>query len=211
MLRREVGLGGAVGPAAAQRFVLGVAGVGGDYREATNNLRYDVAGLGVSGLLMLGRFAAEAAVTGLTYTPDEGGTATAEFSATQFDGYLRYRMVRWLSLELGVTNRAVQDDLLAQSSGAFRMGLHSDVALGPSAGVAARLNYLAGAQFSGGGSAPVAMDVGLSFFYALARGRLRVTGESQFQLYDREVDVAAGTADVPIQQMTGRLGLAVAF
>ena len=35
----------AAAPLAAQRFVFGLAGVGGDYREATNDLRYDVSGL----------------------------------------------------------------------------------------------------------------------------------------------------------------------
>jgi hypothetical protein len=88
--------------------------------------------------------------------------------------------------------------------------VHSATGLGPNGGVAARVNYLAGAKFSGGGSAPFAMDVGLSAFYAFARGRLRITGESQFQHFSRTVDVG-GTQDVPIQQVLGRLGLAVGF
>lgn len=203
-------LGAAATPLAAQRFVFGLAGVGGDYREATNDLRYDVSGLGATAVLTLGRFAAEAAVMGLTYEPKQSGTAADKFEATQFDGYLRYRALRWASLELGVTNRDVKDEFRAQSAAAFRIGVHSAAALGPNGGVAARVNYLAGAKFSGGGSAPFAMDVGLSVFYAFARGRLRITGESQFQHFNRTVDVG-GKQDVPIQQVVGRLGLAVGF
>jgi hypothetical protein len=202
----------AAAPLAAQRFVFGLAGVGGDYREATNDLRYDVSGLAGTALLTLGRFAAEATVSGLSYDPDESGTAAERFEAAQFDGYVRYRVVRWASLELGVTNREVREEFQfrAQSAAAFRVGVHSATALGPNGGVAARVNYLAGAKFSGGGSAPFAMDVGLSAYYAFARGRLRVTAESQFQHFSRTVDVG-GTQDVPIQQVLGRLGLAVGF
>ncbi len=204
-------LGAAAVPLGAQRFVFGLAGVGGDYREASNDLRYDVSGLGGTALLTLGRFAAEATIAGLKYEPDEGGTAAQDFDATQFDGYVRYRVLRWASLELGVTNRDVQDEFRAQSAAAFRIGVHSAAALGPNGGVAGRVNYLAGARFSGGGSAPFALDVGLSAFYAFARGRLRVTGESQFQNFKRTVDVGAGEQDVPIQQVVARLGLAVGF
>ena len=203
-------LGATAAPLAAQRFVFGLAAVGGDYREATNDLRYDVTGISGTALLTLGRFAAEAVLSGLTYKPDTGGTAVDQFEATQFDGYLRYRALRWASLELGVTSRDVKDEFRAQSAAAFRIGVHSAAALGANGGVAARVNYLAGAKFSGGGSAPFAMDVGLSAFYAFARGRLRVTGESQLQHFNRTVDVG-GTQDVPIQQVVGRLGLAVGF
>lgn len=200
-------------PIAAQRLVVGPYGVVGDYREVTNDLRYDVAGLGASGVLMLDRFAAELAVTWLNYTPDQDGTAAEQFQATQVDGYVRYRVLPWASLEVGLTNRVVQDEdeFRAQSAAAVRLGAHSAVTLGPAAGATARVNYLAGSRFSGGGSASFAMDVGLTFYYAVARGRLRITGESQFQHFNRTIDAGSSTADVPIQQVLGRLGLAVTF
>lgn len=200
-------------PLAAQRFVIGLAAAGGDYREVSNDLRYGASGVGGSAVLTLGRFAAEASVMSLSYEPDEGGTAAEAFDATQFDGFVRYRVLRWASLELGVTNRKVSDEsaLRAQSVGAIRVGAHSAVALGPQAGAAARLNYLAGSEFSGGGSAPFAIDVGLSFYYAFARGRIRITGESQFQHFNRTVEVGGSEEGVPIQQVVGRLGLAVGF
>jgi hypothetical protein len=71
-------------PAAAQRFVIGPAGVLlGDYREVSNDLRYGVSGFGGSAILTLGRFAAEASIASLSYDP--GGTAAESFDATQFE------------------------------------------------------------------------------------------------------------------------------
>ena len=204
-------LGAAAAPLAAQRLVIGLAGVLGDYREATNDLRFDVSGIGGNAVLTLGRFAAEAAVTALSYEPSGGRAPADSFETVQFDGYLRYRALQWASLEVGVTSREVSEGFEAQSAAAVRIGVHSAAALGPNGGVAARVNYLAGAQFSGGGSAPFSMDVGLSAFFAFARGRLRITGESQFQHFDRTVDVGGAKQDVPIQQVVGRLGLAVGF
>jgi hypothetical protein len=203
----------AAAPLAAQRFVFGLAGAFGDYREVSNDLRFTAHGIGGSAVLTLGRFAAEASLTSLSYDPHESGTAADPFKATQFDGYLRYRVLRWASVEVGVTNRSVKDEFQfqAQSAAAWRLGVHSAAALGPYAGVAARLNYLAGAEFSGGGSSPFAVDVGLSFHYGVARGRLRFTGESEFQHFGRQVETADGRQDVPIQQVIGRLGLAIGF
>lgn len=201
----------AVSPAAAQRFVIGLAGAGGDYREVSNDLRYRLSGVSGSVLFDAGRFAGELVVTGLTYEPDDAGGATATFKAAQFDGYGRVLLGRGISLEAGVTNRKVESksEYLAQSAAAVRVGLYSAVALGSSAGAHVRFNYLAGAKFSGGGNAPLALDVGLGFYYGFARGRLRITGESQFQRFNRKVDGGNGERDVPIQQIVGRLGLAV--
>jgi hypothetical protein len=157
----------------------------------------------------MGRFAAEAAVSTLSYDPRGG--AAEPFDATQFDGWVRYRVLEWASVELGVTSREVRDEFRAQSAAAFRIGAHSAVALGPFAGIAARVDYLPGARFSGGGSAAFALDVGLRVHYGFARGRLRVTGESQLQRFNRTVRVGGAEQDVPIQQSVARLGLAVAF
>lgn len=196
-----------------QRLVLGIAGVGGNYREITNDLRYRVSGLGGSAQVTVGRLAAEAVVAGLTYTPSAGGTAAQEFQAVQVDGFLRYLVYRGVSLEAGVTNRTVADEDVfgAQSVGAIRIGAHSAVELGPAVGTALRVHYLAGSRFSGGGSAPFSLEVGLSVHYGFGRGRVRLTGDAQFQQFKRKVDPGGGERDVPMQQITGRLGLALAL
>lgn len=199
-------------PVAAQRLVIGLSGAGGDYREVSNDLRYRMSGLGGAATFAAGRFAAEVSATALTYTAD-GANASEDFKATQFDGYLRVLMTRGVSFEVGATNRQVEakSEFLAQSAAAVRVGLHSAVELGQDAGAHLRVNYLAGARFSGGGSAPVAVDVGLGFYYGFARGRVRLTGDSQFQRFNRTVDPTdgGGSRDVPIQQILGKLGLAV--
>lgn len=200
-------------PLSGQRLVLGIAGAGGGYREISNSLRYRASGVSGSAQVAVGRFAAEAAVAGLTYTPSEGGTAAQEFQAVQVDGYLRYMVYRGVSLEAGITNRTVADEDLfgAQSAGAVRIGAHSAVELGPAVGTAVRFHYLAGSRFSGGGSAPFALEVGLSVYYGFGRGRVRLTGDAQFQQFNRKVDPGAGERDVPIQQILGRLGIALAL
>lgn len=197
----------------AQRLVLGIAGAGGNYREISNDLRYRASGIAGSALVTVGRFAAEAAVAGLTYTPSEAGAAAEEFQAVQVDGYLRYMVYRGVSLEVGVTNRTVADEDVfgAQSAGAIRIGAHSAVELGPAVGTAVRFNYLAGSKFSGGGSAPFSLEVALSVYYGFGRGRVRLTGDAQFQQFKRKVDPGGGERDVPIQQILGRLGLALAL
>jgi len=197
-------------PLTAQRFVIGVAGAGGDYREVSNDLRYRVSGVGAMAMFAAGRVAAEVSATGLTYTAD-GPNATRDFKAVQFDGYLRVLLVRGVSVETGLTNRQVDAEFeyLAQSAAAVRLGLYSAVDLGRDAGAQVRVNYLAGARFSGGGTAPLAVDVGLGFYYGVANGRLRLTGESQFQRFNRTIDPGGVKRDVPIQQIIGKLGFAV--
>ncbi len=196
---------------AAQRLTIGIAGTGGDYREISNALRYEVSGIAGAAVLTVGGFAAEGAVMGLTYRPAAGSAAAEEFTATQFDGYLRYRVYRGVSLEAGITHRRVDDEFKAQSVAAIRVGARSAVPLGRGAGAAVRVNYLAGARFSGGGSAPLALDVGLSFHYGFGRGRVRLTGDSQFLRFNRQVNAGVGDQDAPLQQILGRLGLAVSF
>jgi len=197
-------------PVVAQRFVIGVAGAGGDYREVSNDLRYRVSGLGATAMFAAGRVAAEVSATGLTYAAD-GPNATDDFKAVQFDGYLRVLMARGVSVEAGLTNRQVDaaSEYLAQSAAAVRVGLHSAVELGRDAGAHLRVNYLAGARFSGGGSAPVAVDVGLGFYYGFANGRGRLTGDSQFQRFNRTIEPGGVKRDVPIQQIIGKLGFAL--
>ena len=203
----------AAGPLGAQRFVLGIAAAGGDYREISNDLRYRVSGIAGSAATTLGRFSAEFVVSALNHEPYDKSVAAKEFKATQFDGWLRYRVYRGVSLEVGAANRTVEDaaEFDGQSAGAIRVGAHSAVTLGPNAAATVRFDYLAGGKFSGGGKASFGMDVGLGFYYAFARGRVRVTGDSQFQRYNRTVDLGGVQEDVPLQQVLARVGLAVAF
>lgn len=202
----------AAGPLAAQRLVVGVQGAFGEYREVNSGLRYKATGVAATATVNWRKFGADVTATSLSYEPDDSGLAIDEFTALQLDLAVRYRVYHSVSLELGVTNRDVKEDFAAQSAGAIRIGVHSTATLGPTSGVMARAAYLAGAKFSGGGTAPFGLDVAFGFHYGFGQsGRVRLTGDYQYQRFNRTVDTGSGDADAPIQQGVARLGLAVAF
>ena len=91
--------------------------------------------------------------------------------------------------------------------GAARIGVRYSKLIGPGATVALRGNYLAGAKFTGQGSAGLAFELGLLVSVGPQNGRYRLTADYGFQRIDRKV----GTAKTPIQQSLVRLGVAVGF
>ena len=202
----------AAAPLAAQRVAVSVQGAFGEYREIASGLRYRTTGVAATVTGTWRKFGADVTLMSLKYEPDEDGIAFDEFTAVQLDAALRYLVYKTISLELGVTNRDVKEEFAAQSAGAIRIGAHSTTPLGPTSAVTARFDYLAGAKFTGGGTSPFGMDVGLGFYYGFgSTGRVRLTGDYQFQRFNRTVDTGSGDADAPIQQSVGRLGLGVAF
>jgi hypothetical protein len=70
---------------------------------------------------------------------------------------------------------------------------------------------VAGTDFSGGGSAPFGIELGLSAAYGPGSGRLRVTGDFEFQRIDRRTDQNGSRLSVPIQTSVARMGVAVKF
>jgi len=79
--------------------------------------------------------------------------------------------------------------------------------------MALRGGMLFGSKFSGGGtvSGVGALELGLNMAVDAMKGRLRLTGDYDFQRIARTTGSGAGKADVPIQQALARVGLAVAF
>jgi hypothetical protein len=79
--------------------------------------------------------------------------------------------------------------------------------------MAMRGGLLFGSKFSGGGtvSAVGALELGLSMEVDAVRGRLRFTGDYDFQRIARKTNGGGREVAVPIQQALGRVGLAVAF
>lgn len=196
---------------AAQRVVIGPHFAFGDYREINRTLRFNAGGAGGTIELAWRRFGADFAFASFTYEPYDDGLGQAEFKATQVDARLRYRVYRGLSLEAGFTNRESDDEFQGQSVGAVRLGAHAAVGLGPAAGATVRYNFLTGSKFSGGGSAGLGLEAGVGVFYGFAHGRFRLTGAYEYQRFNRTIDTGGGEADVPIQQILGRVGAAVAF
>ena len=152
-------------------------------------------------------------MVGVSYDPVAGSTATASFKATQLDVRVRYLITGPVSAEVGFVNRKAEPEFEAQSMGAVRAGVRIAYPLGPGVQMGLRSGMLFGSKFSGGGtvSGIGALELGLSMAVDALRGRLRLTGDYDFQRVARTTGSGAGKADVPIQQALGRVGLAVAF
>lgn len=208
-----VGLALLPGAAAAQHFVVGPQVVFGDYREVSSDLHYRGSGGGVAGSFTWKKLAVDASVAGVTYDPTADGTATASFKATQIDVRLRYYVTGPVSAEVGFVNRKAKPEFEAQSVGAVRAGARMSYLLGPGVRMGLRGGMLFGAKFSGGGTvSPIgALELGLTMGVDALRGRLRFTGDYDFQRISRKTDDGSGPVAVPIQQSLGRVGVAVVF
>src|SRR5258708_8877090 len=146
----------------AQRVQGGAQVVFGDYREISGDLHWRGWGPGAWGSIQFHKFTLEGRLASVKYVPVAGGSATAGFKATQLDGFARYYLANHIFAELGVTNRKADPEFDAQSMAAVRIGARGSYDLGPGASIALRGNYLAGAKFSGGGTAPFAFDISLA-------------------------------------------------
>ncbi|HTY05026.1 MAG TPA: hypothetical protein VMC86_00790 [Gemmatimonadales bacterium] len=191
-------------PAAAQRVTVGVQGVFADYRELSSALTYS--GGGFAGIAQLNwhKFSGDFQVAKINYNPTSGSLATDKFASTQFDAHLRWFLASGVSLETGYTKRDVSPDFTTQNFTAIRLGIRANYGLGPGANLLLRGNYLAASKFSGGGTAPLALELGLGLSVGSASGRWRITGDYEFQRIDRKTSVP-----VPIQQAMARIGAAV--
>jgi hypothetical protein len=77
--------------------------------------------------------------------------------------------------------------------------------------VGLRTAYVASTDFSGGGSAPFGIELGLSAGYGPGSGRFRLTGDYEFQRIDRRTDQNGTRLSVPIQSSVARFGVSVRF
>jgi hypothetical protein len=180
-----------------------------DYREVSTSLRYYGIGPGLGGTFVFHRFSVVGDATWLQMTPQAGGQATQSYQVVQLDGWARFQALDYLSLEVGVTSRTADTAFAAQSVGAVRVGVRTHNALGHGAAVSLRGDYLAGAQFSGGGSAPLAFELGLGLDLVFSR-HVRAALDYSFQRFDRTTHPGGGPEiNTPIQQALGRLGVAV--
>lgn len=197
----------------AQRVVVGPHVVVGDYREVSADLHYRGRGGGVAGSFTWKKLTVEASASSLKYEPTEDGTAVESFTATQVDVRLRYYVTGPVSAELGFVNRKADPEFEAQSMGAVRAGARMYYVLGPGVRLALRGGMLFGTKFSGGGSStPIgALEIGLAMGVDALRGRVRLSGDYEFQRIARTTEGSTGDVDVPIQQALGRVGIAVAF
>ena len=200
-------------PLVAQHATVGVQVAFGDYREVSSDLHYRGNGGGLTASVTLKKLGVEGSVVGITYDPVAGSGAGVSFKATQVDVRVRYLIAGPVSAEVGFVNRKAKPEFEAQSVGAVRAGVRMSYALGPGVQMGLRSGMLFGSKFSGGGtvSSLGALELGLGMAVDALRGRLRFTGDYDFQRIARTTDDGSGPVDVPIQQSLGRVGIAVAF
>lgn len=198
-------------PASAQAIAVGPQLLLADYRETFSDLHYRGTGFGGFLALSYKKAAAEVAYARLSYEPAEDGDAVTAFDAAQFDARLRYYLAGPASAEVGVMSRKVDPDFAAQSAGAVRVGVRLSQLVDPAVRLNLRGNYLAAAKFSGGGSAPFGLELGLGVSGDFARGRVRLSADYEFQHFNRETNDGAGAVAVPIQQAVLRIGAAAHF
>jgi hypothetical protein len=201
-----------VGPRiAAQAVSIGPQFALASYREVSSGLRYQGSGLGGALVARFRRLHAEASVVRLSFDPESGATATGSFKATEVSGWLAFDVATYASIEAGFIRRSVDPAFNAQSVGALRLGARSFYTLGSGATVLFHADYLAAPHFTGGGTAPFSIDLGLGLDVQLA-GRVHATAAYAFQRLDRRTTLPGATQlDAAIEESLARLGLAVAF
>jgi hypothetical protein len=198
-------------PAAAQHGSIGPEIGVGEYREAASTFRYRGVGPGVSGSVAFRRFTAQAAFMSIRMNPTGDSEAAESFRATSIDVWLRWDALDYLGFEMGLTKRSADSEFAAQSMGAVRIGARTHYLLGAGAAIWLRGDYLAGARFSGGGRAPLAIELGLGLDIRWS-SRVRAAVQYSFQRLDRKTNPAGGVeVRVPIEQALARVGLAVGF
>ncbi len=199
-------------PLQAQGVTLGGQFALGDYREQAGFLQFHGSGPAVSIRAEYGRFALESEAWKLTMKATDDATHALEaFTLTQLDVRARLQVVSVISVETGFMKRSISPERAAQEASAFLLGVHAAYALAPGANVTLRSSYVAGADFSGGGSAPFGIEVGLGFSYGPTKLPLLITGNYDFQRIDRRTELGAQRQSVPIQSAVARFGLAVSF
>jgi hypothetical protein len=202
------------GPAVlvAQQVTLAAGYALADYREQAAFLHFK--GHGPTAMLTVerGRLALRVDASHLSLDPADETTAALEaFTIDQINVRLGVRTMSLVAVEAGYFRRWTDPSRAAESFSAATLGVRAAYPLAPGADVALRSSYVAGMDFSGGGSAPFGLEVGLSAGYGPGSGRLRLTGDYEFQRIDRRTVQSGSRLSVPIQTSVARLALAVKF
>ena len=202
----------AVAPLRAQQVTLGAGYALADYREQADFLHFTGSGPTATISVERGRLALRVDGWHLSLDPERGAAPPLEpFTLDQLKVGLGLRAISVVSVEAGYMKRWVDPSRAAQSLSAATLGVRAAYPLAPGAEVAVRTAYVAGADFTGGGSAPFGIELGLTAAYGPGSGRFRLTGDYEFQRIDRRTTQNGSRLSVPIQSSLARVGLTVRF
>jgi hypothetical protein len=198
-------------PLTAQQFTVGAGYALADYREQASFLHFK--GSGPTAMLSAerGRLALRVDATHLSLDPTGDTPPLDSFTADQISVRLGVRTMSFVAVEAGFFRRSTAPSRAAQSYSAASLGIRAAYPLAPGADVALRTAYVAGTDFTGGGSAPFGIELGLTAAYGPGSGRVRLTGDFEFQRIDRRTDQSGSRLSVPIQSSLARLALVVKF
>ncbi len=201
----------AASPLGAQRIALRAGYALADYREQADFLHFGGHGPAAGIAVERGRLGLRVDVVRLDLKPTEAEAGLQAFTLDQVDARLAVQVVSLLALEAGYIHRDIEPSHAAQSFSAARLGVRAAYPLAPGASVGLRTAYLAGGDFTGGGRAPFAIEVGLSAAYGPGHGRIQVTGDYEFQRIDRRTGSGGQALRVPIESSIARVGVGVTF
>jgi hypothetical protein len=203
---------GAAAPLTAQQLTVGAGYALADYQEQAAFLHFKGSGPTAMLLVERGRLSLRVDASHLDLDPPEDSpTALDPFKVDQFGVRLGVRTMSVVGLEGGFFRRSASPSRAAQSYSAASFGVRAAYPLAPGADVAVRTAYVAAMDFSGGGSAPFGIELGLSAAYGPGSGRFRITGDYEFQRIDRHTDQSGTRLSVPIQSSIARLGVSARF
>ncbi len=197
--------------AAAQHVSAGVQFAFAAYAEQGSSLRFGGSGPSGHASLQWRRFSLSVGATRLAFEPTGDSDAVEPFDMVHTELRLRVRTTRLVSVEAGFVHRDITPSHAAQSVASRRLGALAAFPLHIASDVSVRAAYLGGSKFSGGGSAPFGVEVGLGVSYAPWIERLRLTGDLEFQRFDRRIDGVAGRLQSPIQSTTARIGAVITY
>lgn len=164
-------------------------------------------GVGAGGLLGLRwkKLGLEASGFRAEMSPDRSDLD--DFTLAQYDLRLSYWPVSVVAVEMGGGRRVIKPEFAAQDVSALRLGVLSEYALARMSEIWVRGAYLVDPKFNGGGSAGLAIELGLGVAVGTNNGRFRVRADAEFQRIDRSVNAV----EVPIQVTLARFGVQLGF
>jgi hypothetical protein len=207
-----LGLVAAGTPLAAQQVTFGAGYALADYQEQAAFLHFKGSGPTAMVTVERGRLSLRVEGSHLDLDPtDDSPTPLDPFTVDQFSVRVGVRTMSLVGVEAGFFKRSTAPSRAAQSYSAATLGVRAAYPLAPGAEVGLRTAYVASTDFSGGGSAPFGIELGLSAAYGPGSDRFRLTGDYEFQRIDRRTDQNGTRLSVPIQSSVARFGASVRF
>ncbi len=163
---------------AAAQLTFRVHGVSTSHVEFSDALKSQGFGIGGGVEIRRSRLQIDASVYRAWLDPNDE-TALESFAIFQGDLRASYHVTPSVAIQAGVGRRFIDPEFAAQDVALFRVGLRAGTRLARIADIWGRGAYLVAPQFSGGGSAPFAFEIGLGASFGNPEGALRARIEEE--------------------------------